>query len=166
MVSTTASDLQWGEAAGQLRYLSVRLLDYAAALPDRSLPPRGRVPWSPDEVAELGHWTRVLERGEPDAARVAAALGAIDGVFRRETGDQAAADRAPTAEPPGVRGQRSAEAALLDLYLAQRAIAMDTLPRLQRLGDVRPAPVSAPRPSWWLRLRERALGRFREKRSP
>jgi len=41
------------EAVGELRYLSIRLQEYVVALPARSLPPRGRVPWSPDELAML-----------------------------------------------------------------------------------------------------------------
>jgi hypothetical protein len=36
--------MQWREAAGELSYLAIRLLDFVAALPTRTLPPRGRVP--------------------------------------------------------------------------------------------------------------------------
>jgi hypothetical protein len=124
----------WSEAAGELRYLSIRLRGYVAELPNRSLPPRGRVQWSPAEIGELRVLTRVLGRGEDDAGRAAASLDAIDTLFHRGHVDAAAAtDSAVTGDPAAA--DRRAEALLLERYLAQRAIVMDSLLRLQRIGD-------------------------------
>jgi hypothetical protein len=140
MVTVDNRGMQWRETAGELSYLSIRLLEFVAALPAGTLPPRGRVPWSANELTELGRLARVLARGEVDAERAAASMGAIDGLFQR------AYDR--TAPGGGV-----AEAALLEGYLAHRRTAMLSLPRLQRLGDERPAAAATPRPThrepWW-----------------
>lgn len=132
--------MQWREAAGELSYLSIRLLEFVAALPVRSLPPRGRVPWSANELTELGRLARVLACGELDAERATVSMGAIDDVFQRPF-DQMAP------------GGGVAEAALLERYVAHRDTAMLSLPRLQRLADERPGttstPRSAPQLSWW-----------------
>jgi hypothetical protein len=129
--------MQWRETAGELSYLSIRLLDFVAALPTGTLPPRGRVPWSASELTELGRLAHVLARGELDAERAAASMGAIDDVFQR-----AYVQTAPVAE-----------AALLEGYLAHRSTAMLSLPRLQRLADERPGTPSPPRAAqrlpWW-----------------
>ena len=153
------------EAAGQLRYLSIRLQGYVAELPDRSLPPRGRVQWSPAELGELGVLARTLALGEDDAGRAVASLDAIDALLHRGDGDVAAGapavtgDSAVAHEPPGP--------SLLERYLAQRAIAMDSLPRLQHLGEPAQAPVRNARPSphtpnqqsFWSRTLARVLTR-------
>lgn len=132
--------MQWREAAGELSYLSIRLLDFVTALPPLNLPPRGRVPWSTAELTELGRLTRVLALGEKDAERAAASMGAIDGVFQRPQYQMATGD--PVAE-----------AALLEGYIANRHTAMLTLPRLQRLADEGPATTSTlgseHLSSWW-----------------
>lgn len=132
--------MQWRETAGELSYLSIRLLDFVTALPTVTLPPRGRVPWSTDELTELGRLTRVLACGELDAERATASMGAIDDVFQRPYNQMGS-------------GGVVAEAALLEGYIAHRHAAMLSLPRLQRLGDDRPAPKSTPRSdhrlSWW-----------------
>jgi hypothetical protein len=132
--------MQWRETAGELSYLSIRLLDFVAALPEGTLPPRGRVPWSANELAELGRLARVLARGELDAERAAASMGAIDDLFRRAYVLTAA-------------GGDGAEAVLLKGYLAHRQTAMLSLPRLQRLADERPGTPSTLRSthrlSWW-----------------
>jgi hypothetical protein len=131
--------MQWRETAGELSYLSIRLLDFVAALPTGTLPPRGRVPWSSSELTELSRLTRVLARGEQDAERAAASMGAIDDLFQRSHG----------ATPGG----GAVEAALLEGYVAHRHIAMQSLPRLQRLTNDRPATTSTPRAAhqlpWW-----------------
>jgi hypothetical protein len=155
----------WSEAAGELRYLSIRLQGYVAELPDRSLPPRGRVQWSPAELGQLGVLTRALALGEDDAGRAVASLEAIDTLLHRGHGETAATDSAvrgdpAVAHPPG-------EASLLERYLAQRAIAMDSLPRLQRLGEPAQAPMRNARPpqpashgqSFWSRTIARVLAR-------
>jgi len=135
----------WSEAAGQLRYLSIRLQGYVAELPTQSLPPRGRVQWSPGEIGELVALTRLLARGEEDAGRAAASLEAIGTLFQRGRPDAAAA-----ASSPG------AEATLTAHYVAQRAIAMDSLQRLQGFGSPMREPVRDARPSpsssQWQRL--------------
>lgn len=132
---------QQREAAGELSYLSIRLLDFVAALPMGTLPPRGRVPWSTSELTELGRLARVVARGEMDAERATASMGAIDDVFKRPYVDQMAPGR-------GV-----AEAVLLEGYIAHRQTAMLSLPRLQRLADDRPGKASTQPPShqlsWW-----------------
>ncbi len=142
MVSSDDRGTEWRETAGELSYLSIRLLDFVAALPTATLPPRGRVPWSANELTELSRLTHVLARGEPDAERATASMGAIDDLFQR-----AYAQTAP--------GGGLAEAALLEGYLAHRYTAMLSLPRLQRLADERPGPGagltlrSAYQLSWW-----------------
>ena len=143
--------LQWGEDAGQLRYLSVSLLGYVAALPDQSLPPRGHVPWAPTEVAALGHLTRALAQGERDAERAAGALDEIARVFERSAADDS---------PGSSHDARGTEAAaLLARYISQRAIALDSLPRLQRLTEHRrppppPPPIAPTRPGPWQVIRD------------
>jgi hypothetical protein len=154
----------WSEAAGALRYLSIRLQGYVAELPDRSLPPRGRVQWSPAELGELGVLTRALALGEDDAGRAVASLDAIDALLHRGQGDAAATNTTITID---TATRPSPEVSMLGQYLAQRAIAMDSLPRLQRLGDPAQAPMRdgkpAPRaPSWqslWARVVARVLQR-------
>ena len=131
--------IQWRETAGQLSYLSIRLLEFVAALPARTLPPRGRTPWSTSELSELGRLAHVLACGELDAQRATTSMGAIDDVFQRPY-DQMA--------PSGA----VAEAALLEGYISHRSTAMLSLPRLQRLGDERPGTTtlgSAHRLPWW-----------------
>ena len=131
--------MQWRESAGELSYLAIRLLDFVTALPTGTLPPRGRVPWSANELTELGRLARGLSRGELDAERAIASMGAIDDVFQR------AYDQTPVAG--------AVEAARLEGYVAHRRAAMLSLPRLQRLADERPGVPStgrsAPRLSWW-----------------
>jgi hypothetical protein len=158
----------WSEAAGELRYLSIRLQGYVAGLPNQSLPPRGHVQWSPAEIGELGALTRVLARGEDDAGRAAASLDAIDALFHRGHVDAAAAaDSAVTGDPAAAH--RRAEAALLEHYLAQRAIAMDSLPRLQGFGDLAREPMRNARPprraSLWQLVWTRVLAKVRARRS-
>jgi hypothetical protein len=149
VVTSDDRGTQWRETAGELSYLSIRLLDFVAALPTRSLPPRGRVPWSATELTELGRLAHVLAQGEQDAERAAVSMGAIDNLFQRGY-DQTAP------------GGSVAEAALLEGYLAHRHTAMLSLPRLQRLGEERPGAPPAPRPThrlpWW-RVALRALRR-------
>jgi hypothetical protein len=133
-----------GEFVGQLRYLSIRLQEYVAALPARSLPPRGRVPWSAEELGTLRALTHELSTGERDADRAVGALDAIASLCAREPGSVADGDQ------------------LAD-YLAQRTIVNDTLPRLQRVSDTPPATPTEPRPArarpsllaWLTRLLER-----------
>ena len=133
-------EMQRRETAGELSYLSIRLLDFVTALPTVSLPPRGRVPWSTAELTELNRLTRVLERGEQDAERATTSFGAIDDVFQRPHSQMTPADAV-------------AEAALLKGYIAHRASAMLSLPRLQRLGDDRPRAQPTSRSKrrlpWW-----------------
>jgi hypothetical protein len=118
-----------GEFVGQLRYLSIRLQEYVAALPARSLPPRGSVPWSAEELARLRALTHELSNGERDADRAVSALDAIAALFAR--GPDSVADGDHLAD-------RLAD------YFAQRSIVLDTLPRLQRASDTPPtAPVPA-----------------------
>jgi hypothetical protein len=140
VVPSDDQGMQWRETAGELSYLSIRLLDFVAALPTGTLPPRGRVPWSANELADLGRLTRLLARGELDAERAAASMGAIDDLFQRAYGQTTPAGGA-------------VEAALLEGYVAHRQTAMQSLPRLQRLGHERTGPTSAPRAphrlSWW-----------------
>jgi hypothetical protein len=132
--------MQWRETAGELSYLSIRLLDFVAALPTLTLPPRGRVPWSTAELTELSRLTRVLVCGELDADRATESMGAIDDVFQRPHSQMGPGDAV-------------AEAALLKGYIAHRHIAMLSLPRLQRLGDGQPGATptvhTEPRLSWW-----------------
>ena len=140
MVTPNDRAMQWRETAGELSYLSIRLLDFVAALPTLALPPRGRVPWSTDELTELARLAHVLSCGEPDAERAATSMRAIDEVFQRPYG-------------PTVPGNSVAETALLEGYIAHRQLAMLSLPRLQRLADERPGTPSTPRSahglSWW-----------------
>jgi hypothetical protein len=140
MVTVDDRGMQWRETAGELSYLSIRLLEFVAALPAGTLPPRGRVPWSATELTELGRLAHVLARGEQDAERAVASMGAIDDLFQRAY-DQ----KAP--------GSGVSEAALLQGYIAHRHTAMSSLPRLQRLGEERPGPAPTPRPThrlpWW-----------------
>jgi hypothetical protein len=132
--------MQWRESAGQLSYLSIRLLDFVAALPTGTLPPRGRVPWSANELTELDRLAHVLARGELDAERATASMRAIDDLFQRPYNQTAP-------------GGGAAEAALLEGYLGHRRVALVSLPRLQQLGDepsVAPStPRSTHRLSWW-----------------
>jgi hypothetical protein len=132
--------MQWREAASELSYLSLRLLDFVAALPTGSLPPRGRVPWSGSELTELGRLAHVVAFGELDAERATSSMGAIDDLFQRPY------DRMAT-------GGGVAEAVLLEGYIAHRHTAMLSLPRLQRVADERPGATSTPRStrrlSWW-----------------
>jgi hypothetical protein len=151
VVTSDDRGIQWRESAGELSYLSIRLLDFVAALPSMTLPPRGRVPWSANELTELGRLARVLALGEQDAERAVASMGAIDDVFQR-------------AYSQAGPGSGMAEAALLEGYIAHRRTAMLSLPRLQRLADERPGVPGAPTPhsprrlSWW-RAALRAFGR-------
>jgi hypothetical protein len=155
----------WSEAAGQLRYLSIRLQGYVAELPNRSLPPRGRVQWSPAELGELGVLTRALALGEDDAGRAVASLDAIDRLLHRGHGEPAAPDSAVTDDSAAAHPRN--EISLLERYLAQRAIAMDSLPRLQHLGEPAQAPMRSSRPaqrtstwqSFWSRTLARVLAR-------
>jgi hypothetical protein len=124
-----------GEFVGELRYLSIRLQEYVVALPARSLPPRGRVPWSADELQMLRALAHQLTVGERDADRAVAALDAIGALFAREP---------------------DAPVTLAD-YLAQRTIVIDALPRLQGITDAPPPPPPAPPSpapwqSFWARL--------------
>jgi len=88
----------------------------------------------------LSRLTHVLVRGEQDAERAVSSMGAIDEVFQRPHSQMTPADAV-------------AEAALLKGYIAHRASATLSLPRLQRLGDDRPRaqPVSRSerRLPWW-----------------
>ena len=140
--------MQWRESAGELSYLAIRLLDFVAALPPGTLPPRGRVPWSANELTELDRLAHVLARGELDAERATTSMRAIDDLFQRPYNQTA-----PGGGP--------AEAALLEGYVGHRRIAMVSLPRLQQLGDGQSGTPSTPRPtrrvSWW-RAALRALG--------
>ena len=140
--------MQWRESAGELSYLAIRLLDFVAALPPGTLPPRGRVPWSANELTELDRLAHVLARGELDAERATASMRAIDDLFQRPYNQTAP-------------GGGAAEAALLEGYVGHRRTAMVSLPRLQQLGDGQSGTPSTPRPthrvSWW-RAALRALG--------
>lgn len=159
-----ASQRQRGEAAGQLRYLSIRLLGYVAELPNRSLPPRGHVPWSSAELEELGHLAHLLTKGERDAERAASSLSGIDLVFRRPAGETAPSDRQDEGTDHGedrAAAARARESALLERYLAHRALAMDALPRLQRLVDAGPPAGTSVRSSPWRILWDRTMTRFR-----
>jgi hypothetical protein len=160
IVSAAAGSRAWGEAAGELRYLSINLQGYVAALPNQSLPPRGRVQWSPAQILALSALARVLARGEDDVGRATASLNAIDTIFRRGQVDRATATNEAAAH-------RRAEAALLAHYLAQRAIATDSLLRLQRIGDVAREPMRARpshRPSLWQLFWDRTLTHIRARR--
>jgi len=140
--------MQWRESAGELSYLAIRLLDFVAALPPGTLPPRGRVPWSANELTELDRLAHVLAHGELDAERATASMRAIDDLFQRPYNQTAP-------------GGGAAEAVLLEGYLGHRRTAMVSLPRLQQLGDgpsrTPPTPPSTRRLSWW-RAALRALG--------
>jgi hypothetical protein len=140
--------MQLRESAGELSYLAIRLLDFVAALPPGTLPPRGRVPWSANELTELDRLAHVLARGELDAERATTSMRAIDDLFQRPYNQTA-----PGGGP--------AEAALLEGYVGHRRIALVSLPRLQQLGDGQSGTPSTPRPtrrvSWW-RAALRALG--------
>ena len=132
--------MQWRETAGELSYLSIRLLDFVAALPTGTLPPRGRVPWSANELTELDRLARVLACGEVDAERATTSMRAIDDLFQRPYNQTAP-------------GGGAAEAALLEGYLGHRRAALVSLPRLQQLGDESSGTPSTPRAthrlSWW-----------------
>lgn len=163
-MNSPADRRAWSEAAGELRYLSIRLQGYVAELPDRSLPPRGRVQWSPAELGELGVLTRALAMGEDDAGRAIASLDAIDTLLHRGEGEGIAAGSAVTGDPAGAHAPAETS---LERYLAQRAIAMDSLPRLQRLGEPAHAPMRSDRPpqrtsslqSFWTRTLAKVLTR-------
>ncbi len=149
----------WSEAAGQLRYLSIRLQGYIAELPNLSLPPRGRVQWSQVELGELGVLTRALALGEEDANRAVASMDAIQTLVQRGDGDVAAGS-VPSGQPA------PAEVSLLERYIAQRAIAMDSLPKLQRLGEPGQATRTARPPqrtpdgqSFWTRTLAKVLAK-------
>jgi hypothetical protein len=109
--------------------------------------------------------TRALALGEEDAVRAVASLDAIDTLLRRAHAEPSAADAAVTSDPAA--GHPPTETSLLERYLAQRAIAMDSLPRLQHLGEPSQAPVRNARPpqrasnwqSFWSRTLARVLGR-------
>jgi hypothetical protein len=109
--------------------------------------------------------TRALAAGEDDAGRAVASLDAIQTLVQRGDGDAAAADSAVAGDPAGARAP--AETSLLDRYLAQRAIAMDSLPRLQRLGEPAHTPMRSDRPpqrtpdgrSFWSRTLGRVFAR-------
>jgi hypothetical protein len=125
------------------------------------------VQWSPAELGELGVLTRALALGEDDAGRAIASLDAIDTLLHRGEANSAA-DPAVTGDQAGARP--AADTSLLDRYLAQRAIAMDSLPRLQRLGEPAQAAMSSARPSqrtpngpsFWSRI----LAKIVARRSP
>ena len=153
----------WSEAAGQLRYLSIRLQGYIAELPNLSLPPRGRVQWSQVELGELGVLTRALALGEEDANRAVASMDAIQTLVQRGDGDVAAGS-APSGHPAAA--EAPAEVSLLERYIAQRAIAMDSLPKLQRLGEPGQATRTARPPqrtpdgqSFWSRTLAKVLAK-------
>lgn len=133
------------EAAAELRSLSIRLHGFVAELPSQSVPPRGRAQWSSAEVKQLGVLTRVLARGEDAAARAALSLDAIDTLFRRGRSDAAALD--PAVGGDSAIAYERAGAMLLGHYLAQRAIALDSLPRLQCVGGSVQEPVRNARPA-------------------
>jgi hypothetical protein len=110
----------------------------------------------------------VLARGEDDADRATASLDAIDTLFHRGHAEATAAtDSAVTGDPAA--GHRRAEAALLEHYLVQRAIAMDSLPRLQHFGDAAREPMRNARPprraSLWQLVWTRTLAKVRARRS-
>jgi len=145
--------LRWGEDAAQLRYLSMSLVGYVAALSDQNLPPRGHVPWGPGDVAALGQLTRALAEGERDAERAAGALDDIARVFERSAADSQETHDGDGDGDGGPGGRHTPAATLLARYLGQRAIALDSLPRLQRLTELRrPAPAPA-RPGPWQAIR-------------
>ena len=102
-----------------------------------------------DAQSSLGQLTRALAQGERDAEQAAGALDDIARVFERS-----AADSQETHDGDGGPGGRRTQAAtLLARYLGQRAIALDSLPRLQRLTELRrPAPAPA-RPGPWQAIR-------------
>jgi len=140
-----------GEVVGELRYLSIRLTEYVAALPARALPPRGRVPWSPDELSTLRGLTHHLGVGQRDADRAVVALDTIGALFGRD------------AASPVVDSVAHREQAWLAEYAAERGIAADTLLRLQHVGDgspvAAPVVVARPEPAWWTRVWSRLTGR-------
>lgn len=115
-MTDTPSARRSAEVAGEIRYLSIHLMEYVMALPTHSIPPRGRPPWSVDEVTLLADLTRSVPAGEREGARAGAALERIAALLQRE------------ATVPADAG------ALLADYLAQRAIVLDSLPRLQRIA--------------------------------
>ena len=158
----------WREAAGELRYLAIRLQGYVAELPTQSLPPRGRVPWSPAEVGNLLTLTASLDKGEGDASRAAASLEAIDTVFHRARVDAAVAPCSTDSDVAVAALQ--AAATPLEHYLKQRAIALDSLPRLQRFGETLRESGSTPRPlpgvPLWRRLWARAVATVLPRRAP
>jgi hypothetical protein len=141
--------MEWREASGELSYLAIRLLDFVAALPTWTLPPGGRVPWSANELTELGCLTHVLARGALDTERAAASMGVIDDLFLR-----ACNQTAP--------GSGATEAALLEGYIAHRHTAMLTLSRQQRLADERrgtPSTMGSTHSLSWWRAEPRAFRR-------
>jgi hypothetical protein len=140
-----------GEVVGELRYLSIRLTEYVAALPARSLPPRGRVPWSPDELTTLRGLTHHLGLGERDADRAVVALDTIGALFGRD------------ASSPVIDSVAQREQGWMTQYAAERGIAADTLLRLQHVGDATPpaapAVVAGAESAWWTRVWARLTGR-------
>jgi hypothetical protein len=141
-VSALEGSAAQSEAAGELRYLSIKLLGYVAELPSQSLPPRGRVPWSAADLSELRRLARAASAGEADAALAADALEAIDGAFQRGV-----------VEPGSAAAGAPAEAARLADYQARRVIAMDRLPQLHRRGSERAVAAPGSRVSIWERIR-------------
>jgi hypothetical protein len=159
-MTTHREQLTTSEAAGELLYLTVRLLGFVSQLPDRSLPPRGRVQWVPEDLASLSHLTGVLHKGERDAERAISALNEIAKSFQRPVDTRGHAD-VDGAEAGAQRGRESAQ---LDQYREQRTVALDSISRLQRMTDsTRAAPPAvrpAPQPTIWDGL----AARFRRKR--
>jgi hypothetical protein len=153
----------WSERAAELRYLSIRLRGFVSELPSQSLPPRGRVQWSPAEIGELRVLTRSMAQGEDEAARAAASLDAIDTLFRRPQVSAVSAVPVDGGDSPAA--DSSGGAALLGHYLAQRAIAMDSLPRLERYGEAGAEPTRSARAplraSRWQLLLTRAVAKLR-----
>jgi hypothetical protein len=104
-----------------------------------------------------------MAQGEEEAARAAASLDAIDTLFRRPQFSAGPAvpvggDDLPVADGGGAAG-------LLGHYLAQRAIAMDSLPRLERYGEAGAEPTRSARAplraSRWQLLLNRAVAKLR-----
>lgn len=159
-MTTHREQLTTSEAAGELLYLTVRLLGFVSQLTDRSLPPRGRVQWVPDDLAALGRLTGAIHKGERDAERAVSALGEIAKTFQRPI------DTSGHADVDGLEAgaQRGRETVLLDQYREQRGIALDSIGRLQRMTDstrtVQPT-VAAPQPGT---IWDGLAARFRRKR--
>jgi len=108
--------------------------------------------------------SRALALGEEDANRAVASLDAIQTLVQRGDGDVAAgsvlSDQSGAANAP-------AGVSLLERYVAQRTIAMDSLPKLQRLGelgqvatrDARPPQRTLDGPSFWSRMLAKVLAK-------